>query len=164
MLRPVIGSSRTNMIVGILSDTHGELKQDALASLSGVDHIIHAGDIGAPQIIEALKQLAPVTAVRGNTDRDFWARSLPAEEMIVLEEKPFYVLHDLHDLDLDPVAAGVQVVVSGHTHQPLIKKENGIIYFNPGTASRRWRGAPRTIGHIQICMHDLRSEIIRLDR
>jgi putative phosphoesterase len=160
MLWQVIG---TNMLVGIISDTHGVLKQNALTALRDVDHIIHAGDIGTPEIIEALEQLAPVTAVRGNTDRVLWSRSLQTEEMIELDGKLFYVLHDLQRLTLDPGATGVQVVVSGHTHQPLIKKEKGIIYFNPGSASQRRRGGPLAVGHIQICPHGLQSKIIPLD-
>lgn len=152
-----------NMLIGIISDTHGVLKQNALAALRGVDHIVHAGDIGSPDVLDALKQIAPVTAVRGNTDRAPWARSLPADTILALDGKTFYVLHDLQALDLDPGAAGIQVVVSGHTHHPLIKMDNGIVYVNPGSASQRRRGGSLSIGRVRVSAGELQPEIIRLE-
>ncbi|RJQ65920.1 MAG: metallophosphoesterase [Desulfobacteraceae bacterium] len=151
------------MIIGVISDTHGVLKQGALAALRGVDHIIHAGDVGSPEVISALRLLAPVTAVRGNIDRGAWAWSLPVEEMVVLDGKTFYVLHDVNDLALEPASTGIQVIVSGHTHQPLIKNAKDVLYFNPGSASQRRRGGPLSIGHIRISAQLVQPEIIHLD-
>jgi putative phosphoesterase len=152
------------MILGIISDTHGVLRQNALDALRGVDHVIHAGDIGNPEVIAALEQVAPTTAVRGNTDREPWAESLASEEILTLADTTFFILHDLHDLSLDPAAAGIQVVISGHTHQPMVQTLKDILYFNPGSASQRRRGGPLAVGHIRIAAHGIFPEIIQLDR
>ena len=124
-------------MVAIISDTHGLLRPEAIAALQGVDLIIHAGDIGRSEILESLKALAPVRAVRGNVDKDTWAQQLPETEVFEIEDFVFYVLHDLQTLDLDPVAAGFSVAISGHTHRPGIEEREGILFINPGSAGPR---------------------------
>ena len=138
------------MIVGLISDTHGSLSQAALTALRGVDHIFHAGDIGSRAILSALAELAPVTAVRGNTDYAEWARRLPRTEMVVLNGFCFYLLHDLTSLDLDPHAARIQAVVSGHTHRAAISTVKGVLYINPGSASQSRYGSALSVARIEI--------------
>jgi putative phosphoesterase len=150
------------MLVGVLSDTHGLLSAEVLELFKGVDHIIHAGDIGTPQIISVLESLAPVTAVRGNTDNDAWSESLPVFEIVTIGGVCFYILHDLQRMDLEPGTAGVRAVISGHTHQPEIKHSRGVLYFNPGSASHRRQGGPLSVGRIRITGKGLHSEIIHL--
>lgn len=151
------------MIVGVLSDTHGTLSKRALRALRGVDHILHAGDVGDPAILAALEKVAPLTAVRGNTDGGDWARALPPTDMIELKGKLLYLLHDLYLLDLDPLTAGVHVVISGHTHQGAISEDKGILYFNPGSASQGRNGVPPSVGRITISRTGLHPQIIQLD-
>ena len=114
------------MNIGIISDTHGLLRPEAVERLAGVDHILHAGDIGRPEVISELRRIAPTTAVRGNVDRDEWAAGYPQTELVKLGGRWFYVLHNLAELDLDPAAAGIDVVVSGHSHRPKIETVNGV--------------------------------------
>jgi uncharacterized protein len=151
------------MLIGVLSDTHGFLSTEALEVFKGVDHIIHAGDIGTHQVISALEGLAPVTAVRGNTDNDAWSESLPAIELVTLGGVRFYVLHDLQRLDLEPSAAGIRAVISGHTHRPETRRRHGVLYFNPGSASHRRQGGPLSVGRIRISGKGLHSEILHLN-
>ncbi|MFZ1985080.1 MAG: metallophosphoesterase family protein [Desulfatitalea sp.] len=151
------------MLIGVLSDTHGLLGAEVLELFKGVDHIIHAGDIGTPQVLSALESLAPVTAVRGNTDNDAWSESLPVREMVMLGGVCFYILHDLQRLDLEPLAAGVRAVISGHTHQPETKHSRGVLYFNPGSASHRRQGGPLSVGRVRISGKGLHSEILHLN-
>jgi uncharacterized protein len=126
--------------VGVISDTHGLLRPEALEALAGVAWIVHAGDIGAPEIIDALRRIAPVHAIRGNVDRGVWADEYPPTEIVDIEGQSLYVLHDLHALDLDPAAAGFRVVISGHTHAPTVSEGRGVVYLNPGSAGpRRFR-------------------------
>ena len=106
------------MLIGVISDTHGLLRPEALEALAGVEHIIHAGDIGSPDIVPRLTEIAPVTAIRGNVDTQPWAQDFPAWEVVTLAGRTIYVIHDLGDLDLDPAAAGFDLVISGHSHQP----------------------------------------------
>jgi putative phosphoesterase len=143
---------RTAASVGLISDTHGLMRPEALAALQGSDLIIHAGDVGAPEIIEQLRGVAPVIAVRGNVDKGVWASRLPAAA--VAEEGPalMYVLHDIARLDLDPAAAGFNVVVSGHSHKPGHTERNGVMYLNPGSAGPRRFQLPVTVARL-----DLRS-------
>jgi putative phosphoesterase len=151
------------MIIGLISDTHGQLYEEAFNALKGVDAIVHAGDVGGLEILKALNTIAPVNAVRGNMDGGPWASSLPLADMITFEEYSFYVLHDLYRLDLDPPAAGIHVVVSGHTHRSSIETINGVLYFNPGSASQRRHGRPLSVGRIQIAENGPTPEIIHLD-
>src|SRR5438105_4541863 len=122
------------MRIGVISDTHGLLRPEAIAALRGSDRILHAGDVGDPVILDHLRELAPVTAIRGNVDREPWAAALPETELIDVEGVSIYVLHDLARLDLKPEAAGIRVVIYGHSHQPKIEEKNGVLYFNPGSA------------------------------
>ena len=152
------------MHIGIISDTHGTLTRRALDALSGVDHILHAGDIGSPEVLQALRKVAPTDAVRGNTDGGDWSEDLPATDMLQVGNATFYLLHDLQALDLDPPAAGVQVVIHGHTHQAEHRTRNGVIYFNPGSASFRRHGGALSIGRIELSNGRIEPRIIVLDR
>ena len=152
------------MHIGIISDTHGFLSKSAVDALKGVDHIVHAGDVGGPEILQALNLIAPVTAVRGNTDGGSWAKQLPPTDMISIEDVTLYVLHDLHTIDIDPETAGITVVISGHTHQPEIKNTNSILYLNPGSASQARNGGPKSIGRIKILNKTIQPEIVVLDQ
>lgn len=136
--------------VGVLSDTHGTLTASAEKSLAGVDAIVHAGDVGSDRVIESLRRIAPVHAVRGNMDGGVWAASLPPVEVVEAGGATLYVLHDLFDLDLDPAAAGFDVVVHGHTHQSSRKHQGGVLYLNPGSASLPRHGAEPTIALLEI--------------
>ena len=148
--------------VGVISDTHGLLRPEALQALAGCDQIIHAGDTGAPGILEQLRAIAPVSAVRGNVDRGAWAEILPAAEWVSVGEASLYVLHDVHDLDLDPAAAGVQAVISGHSHQPSIRHERGVLYLNPGSAGPRRFRLPVTLALLEISGREITPRLVTL--
>ncbi|MGC2297502.1 MAG: metallophosphoesterase family protein [Acidobacteriaceae bacterium] len=152
------------MRVGVMSDTHGLLRPEALKALAGVDHILHAGDVGDADILSALEKIAPLTAIRGNIDRSGPCAALPATEIVVLNQVTFYLLHDVHELDLDPATAGISVVVSGHSHKPLIEERRGVIYLNPGSAGPRRFSLPITIGFVSLGKGSPRAEIIPLPR
>jgi uncharacterized protein len=136
--------------VGVISDTHGLLRPEAVAALRGVDLIIHAGDVGSPHILDALRDVAPVKAVRGNVDRDAWAMKLPATTVVTLESTTVYVLHDLATLDLDPAAAGFGIVIFGHSHRAEIRTKNEVVYLNPGSAGPRRFSLPITLARLDI--------------
>ncbi len=138
------------MRVGLISDTHGLLRPQALDFLRGSDHIIHAGDITGPEILAPLAALAPLTVVRGNNDRGDWAASLPHTATVELGGVAIYVIHDLQELSLDPPAAGVHVVVSGHSHKPSSTEKDGVLYVNPGSAGRRRFTLPISVGELLI--------------
>ena len=138
------------MRVGLISDTHGLVRPEALDALRGAAHILHAGDIGSAAVLEALARIAPVTAIRGNNDADAWGRSLPDTEMVELGGAWIYLVHDLGDLDIDPAAAGVRVVMSGHSHKPVAFEEEGVLYVNPGSAGPRRFTLPISVGHLEI--------------
>jgi putative phosphoesterase len=125
------------MRIGVISDTHGLLRPEALKHLAGTDHIIHAGDIGAPEVIKGLRRIAPVTAIRGNIDTGDWAFDYADTELVALGGRVLYVLHDLKEIELDPAASGIDIIVSGHSHRPKIQTKNGILYLNPGSAGPR---------------------------
>ena len=148
--------------VGVLSDTHGILSRQAFEALKGVDAILHAGDVGDIAIIEYLSQLAPVTAVRGNTDGGKQLSKLLETELITLSAVGFYILHDYNRLDIDPASAGVQAVISGHTHRPSIQWSGGVLYFNPGSATQARNGGPLSIGKITLTPEGPAPEIIKL--
>ena len=148
--------------IGVISDTHGLLREQVVTALQDVDTIIHAGDIGSLEILEALRQLAPVVAVRGNMDGYGWAQDLPETEMVALGQVYIYVLHDLFKLDIDPHASGVQAVISGHTHMPAAKTKDGVLFLNPGSAGYRRHNRPTTIAHLQINGKSVQSEFIHL--
>src|SRR5881396_2090338 len=129
--------AKETRVVGLISDTHGLLREEALAALQGSDLIIHAGDIGAPEIIDRLSALAPVVAVRGNIDKESWASALPMTAVAEAGSIAIYVLHDIHELDLGPAAAGFGIVVSGHSHKRSRTERSGVLYVNPGSAGPR---------------------------
>ena len=138
------------MRVGLVSDTHGLLRPEVLAFLRGSDHIVHGGDVCDAAVLEALRAIAPVTAVRGNNDRGAWAAGLRESELFRLGEILVYVIHDLAEIDLEPFAAGVQVVVSGHSHRPAIEQRDGVLYVNPGSAGPRRFKLPISVGELTI--------------
>jgi putative phosphoesterase len=138
------------VIVGVISDTHGLLRPEALELLRGCEHIIHAGDVGAPEIIPALKRIAPVTAIRGNIDKSVWAQRFSETQVVELGRLHFYVIHDLNALDLNPKAAGFAGVISGHSHQAKQEIKDGVLYFNPGSAGPRRFKLPVTLGRLEI--------------
>jgi putative phosphoesterase len=136
--------------IGLISDTHGLLRPEAVEFLRGSDHIIHGGDIGNAAILDALAAIAPVTAVRGNNDRGAWAAALPSTQFVQLGGALIHVLHDLAELDIDPAAAAVQVIVSGHSHKPNVSHQAGVIYINPGSAGPRRFRLPIAVGELLI--------------
>ena len=149
-------------MIGIISDTHGLLRPEALAALRGASQIIHAGDIGAPEILEALQALAPVSAVRGNVDRGEWAQALSATRVVEVAGVLLYCLHDRGTLDLDPAAAGLAAVISGHSHQPRIERRGGVLYINPGSAGPRRFNLPVTLARLQIVAGQAEAELVPL--
>jgi putative phosphoesterase len=148
--------------IGIISDTHGLLRPAAERRLAGVDHIVHAGDIGRAEIVDALRRIAPVTAIRGNVDTAEWAREYADTELVRLAGKSIYILHDLKTLHND-VRAGIDVIVSGHSHVPKIQRIDGILYLNPGSAGPRRFKWPITLATIDVTPDGLRSEIHDLE-
>lgn len=150
------------MLIGIISDTHGLLRPEACDRLAGVDHIIHAGDIGGPEVIASLRKLAPTTAIRGNIDKGKWADDHPHTEWLTLGGRTLYVLHNLNELGLDPAAAGIDVVVSGHSHQPKIESIEGVLYLNPGSAGPRRFTLPIAVATLEIAGDALRPRIHHL--
>jgi putative phosphoesterase len=156
------------MRIGIISDTHGLLRPEACKRLAGVDHIIHAGDIGRPEVIEGLAEIAPTTAIRGNIDTGIgkgrWAREFPHTARLTLGGRSIYVLHNLNELDLDPAAAGIEVVVSGHSHRPKIERAGGVLYLNPGSAGPRRFTLPVALATLELVGAALRPRLHRLDK
>jgi putative phosphoesterase len=147
-------------IIGVISDTHGLLRDEALEVLQGSVLILHAGDVGPPEILERLRDIAPVRAVRGNTDRGAFGETLPIRDVVPLgpaggaAESPLaYIVHDIEDLDVDPAAAGFRVVVYGHSHRPALQERNGVLYFNPGAAGHRRFHLPVTVGQLLVDAH-----------
>ena len=136
--------------IGVISDTHGLLRPEALDALRGSDHIVHAGDVGGPEILDQLREIAPVTVVRGNVDRGGWARALPKSEVLEAERTAIYVIHILSELDLKPESAGLAAVIYGHSHMPKLETKNGVIFFNPGSAGPRRFNLPVTVGRLTI--------------
>ena len=149
--------------VGIISDTHGLLRPEAEQRLAGVAHIIHGGDIGKPDVIAALRRIAPVTAIRGNIDTAEWAKEYPDTEMVRFGGHTIYVLHDILELRLDPVLHGVDVVISGHSHRPRIETIDGVLYLNPGSAGPRRFSQPVTLAILEVTARGLRPHIHDLD-
>lgn len=138
------------MRIGVISDTHGLLRPEALQALRSSEHILHAGDVGDAAILDQLKTIAPVTAIRGNVDLAGACSRLPATDLVQLAGRNIYMLHDRNALDLDPVAAGIGVVVSGHSHHPAIQWHKGVLYFNPGSAGPRRFSLPVSVGFLTI--------------
>ena len=138
------------MILGLISDTHGLLRDSALRAMNGADLIVHAGDVGKREILDALKKIAPVVAVRGNVDIDAWAATLPTTAETGVGNVRIYALHDLNDLKINPVASGISILVSGHSHNPLQKVSNGVLYINPGSAGPRRFQLPITVARLDV--------------
>jgi hypothetical protein len=150
-------------IIGVISDTHGLLRPEAVAALRGSDFIVHAGDVGRPEILEGLGAIAPVTVVRGNVDRGGWAQAIPKTEVLEAGGACIYVVHILAELDLKPEAAGMNVVVYGHSHTPKQEMKNGVLFFNPGSAGPRRFKLPVTVGRLTVRGGSVRGEIIVLE-
>jgi uncharacterized protein len=149
--------------IGVISDTHSLLRPEAVEMLRGSDHVIHAGDIGAPEILAELQKIAPITAIRGNIDKAVWARKLPETEALEIAGISIYILHDLAQLDLRPAAAGFRVVVCGHSHAPRQETRDDVLYFNPGSAGPRRFKLPATFGRLTIEHTIVKAEVISLD-
>jgi hypothetical protein len=148
--------------VGLISDTHGLLRLEALAFLRGSDFIVHAGDIGDAAVLEELRRLAPLTAVRGNNDKGPWAKSIAETEVLEVGEVSIYVLHDLAELDLDPVAAGFRAVVSGHSHHPSVEDRDGVLYVNPGSSGPRRFKLPIAVAELQVAGSSVKARVVEL--
>ena len=150
--------------IGVISDTHGLLRPEAVDALVGVDRIIHGGDVGGEDILDALAEIAPVTAVRGNTDYQSWAARLPATELLEVDGRSIYVVHDIEDLNVDPVVAGIDVVVYGHSHRPeWDRRGDGVWYLNPGSAGPRRFSLPVTVARLEVSSASIEGEIVDLD-
>jgi uncharacterized protein len=149
-------------MIGVISDTHGLLRPAAIEALRGVEHILHAGDVGDASILDSLRNVAPVTAIRGNIDVGGPCSHLPATEVVTLDGHTFYMLHDRQTLDLDPVAAGFSAVISGHSHKPLIEWRHGVLYMNPGSAGPRRFSLPVSIGLLAIGVDGLQPRLVTL--
>lgn len=150
------------MFIGVIADTHGLLRPEVLAALEGARLILHAGDVGGPEILDRLRSLAPVRVVRGNMDLGVWAERLLADTVVEVEGFLIYMLHDLHDLQQDPQAVGYAAVVSGHTHRPKIEQKNGVLYLNPGSAGPRRFSLPVTLARLHLHPAGLEAEIVDL--
>ena len=155
--------SKDNYLVGVISDTHGRLLHSVAEAFDGVDLIIHAGDIGEPEILKSLDEIAPTIAVRGNMDFGRWAHRLEPEEIIEINQTLLVVLHDVFRLKLKPNHAAPDVVISGHTHRPLQEENQGVLYVNPGSAGYPKYGQPATVALLQIKGESLRAQIVELN-
>ena len=153
---------KTAIVIGVISDTHGLLRPEAVAGLRGCDRIIHAGDVGAFEILDQLSALAPVTPIRGNIDRGEWARKLPETEVVEVGGVSIYVLHNLAKLDIKPQAAGFTVVIYGHSHAPKQEVRDGVLYFNPGSAGPRRFKMPVTVGRLTVEGGTVQPEIVKI--
>jgi len=149
--------------VGLISDTHALVRPEALTALRGSDHIVHAGDIVEPGILATLAQIAPLTAVRGNNDRGPWADALRETERITLGAVTLYVIHDVKQLDVDPRAAGIDVVIAGHSHKPLVERRDGVWFVNPGSAGPRRFTLPVATARLRVAQGAVSGEIVLLD-
>ena len=157
------GAKRERTCIGVISDTHGIMRPQALEILRGSDRIIHAGDIGSEHILAELRNIAPVTAVRGNNDTEPWARSLPDVARIDVRGHRLHILHDLKTLDMDPAADGVSVVIAGHSHKPAIIEKEGVLYLNPGSAGPRRFNLPLSAAKLLVGATSVSAKIIGID-
>jgi len=153
---------RRHVVVGVISDTHGLVRPEAVAALRGSDLIIHAGDVGAPAVIEALRRLAPTFVVRGNNDTGPWAAELPETARVEVGGIRFHVLHEIAHLGLDPSAAGIGAVVYGHSHRPSVERRDGVLYLNPGSAGPRRFKLPVSIARVRVSQRRAEPEIVEL--
>lgn len=150
------------LLGGLISDTHGQLRVEALDALRGSDFIIHAGDIGDPAILAELARIAPVTAIRGNVDKAAWAASIPETQVLEVGGVLIYVIHNVADLDLDPAAAGFRSVIHGHAHQPGTKERGGVLYVNPGSAGPRRFSLPISVGRLVVEDGAVSAELVEI--
>jgi putative phosphoesterase len=162
MESPTSVTAPEDLIIGVLSDTHGLLRDETLDALAGCSLILHAGDIGDPSVLHGLEDIAPVVAVRGNTDMSPWSRHISHNELVEFHGFSFYILHDLMELDLDPQAAQLNAVISGHTHRPLIDDRQGILFLNPGSAGPRRGSLPICLARMRVSGGELQPEICEL--
>ena len=152
----------TTINVGVISDTHGLIRAEAIEALRASELFIHAGDVGAPEVLEHLRAIAPTIAVRGNVDKDRWAQSLPLNEVIKVGEVQIYMLHDVTELDFDPKAAEVSAVISGHSHRATAELRDGVLFLNPGSAGPRRFTLPVTVARLRVAGKSLSHEFIEL--
>ncbi len=155
-------ANKSRTVIGVISDTHGLLRPEALATLKGSDLIVHAGDVGDPRILEELRTIAPTHAVRGNVDTSPWAQALPTTEVIEVADLRIYVLHNLSELDLDPAAAGFAAVIFGHTHRPQAEVRRNVLYLNPGSAGPRRFTLPIAVARLEVVGAHIAHEMIEL--
>jgi putative phosphoesterase len=153
---------KTEKAIGVISDTHGLLRPEAIEALRGVDLILHAGDVGSSEVLETLKGIAPVVAVRGNNDKGEWAEELPQWEVAEVGSISIYMIHDLKEIDLSPEAGGFQVVVSGHSHKSSVEERKGVMYVNPGSAGPRRFSLPVTIARLKVSGEAVSAEVVEL--
>lgn len=149
--------------VGVIADTHGLLRPQAVDALRGCSRILHGGDVGSPELLEGLARIAPVVAVRGNVDRGAWAEKLPLTEVVEIESALLYLVHDIADLDLDPATAGFAAVVSGHSHRPRATVSRGILYLNPGSAGPRRFSLPVSLATLTVSGSEISHQILELN-
>lgn len=150
-------------MIGVISDTHGLLRPSAVENLQGSEIILHGGDVNRPEILETLRQIAPVFVVRGNVDRGEFGRSLPKTEVVEYQSKHIFMVHDIGDLNIDPKAAGFDAVIYGHSHRPSIERRDGVLFFNPGSAGPRRFSLPITTGLMRIIDGDLVAELRQVE-
>jgi len=161
--RPSAKSRRAGTVIGVVSDTHGLLRPEALRRLRGVDRIIHAGDVGTPEVLDTLETIAPVTAVRGNNDRGAWARALPETATLMVEAARLYVLHDVKTLTVDPGRAALAAVIAGHSHMPSAIDRDGVLFLNPGSIGPRRFTLPIAMALLTVRGAVVRARIVYLD-
>jgi putative phosphoesterase len=160
---PIVrATDKKNQIVGLISDTHGLIRPQALEALAGLDLIIHAGDIGTPEVLAALKAIAPVAAIRGNNDTGAWAKPLPETKLLKVCDKRLYIIHNVKDLAFDPAGRRFDAVISGHSHKPSIARREGVLFVNPGSAGPRRFKLPIAVGKLLIGKKKLEAELIEL--
>jgi putative phosphoesterase len=149
--------------IGVISDTHGLLRPEVMKSFRGVDLILHAGDVGDPEVIDHLESVAPVVVVRGNMDYGSWAEQLPVSKSLVIDKAKLFLIHDIEWIDRQIVLQGYQVIITGHTHRPLIDDQHRALFFNPGSAGHLRHGYPVSVGKLFLCNGKLDAQIIQLD-
>jgi len=162
MSLPLRKIERKHQRIGLIADTHGLLRPEALAALADSDLLIHAGDIGKPEVVAALKKIAPLVAIKGNNDTDSWARRLPETKKITLGALKLYVIHNVEELSFDPAARGFRVVISGHSHKPVIQTKDNVLFVNPGSAGPRRFKLPICVGKLLVQGETVDAEIIEL--
>lgn len=159
-----VGTMQVNtMQVGVIADTHSLLRPEAIAALTGSDLILHAGDIGKPEILTGLSAIAPVVAVRGNNDQGAWADTIPEQHTIAIAGVTVHLLHIVKQLAIDPTAAGIRVVISGHSHKPLVEEHQGVLFLNPGSAGPRRFRLPVSVAQLQIDRTGVQAQIVELN-